>query len=120
MKFKESVATAVIALYPEYRWKPWRFHKAPNGFWRQLGARLRDKSDSEAIRTLREFLKDIQLRLKLESETQWQQYLSNSDTLPLTIKNQVMWLGGLGAVLELAYPHIKWEIPPAPSGMPKS
>lgn len=34
-KYRNSIAAAVAAIYPDVKWKTWRFQRAPKSFWKQ-------------------------------------------------------------------------------------
>ena len=40
-EYGDSADSAVMGLFPNHAWQAWRFHKAPNGFWKKAENCLR-------------------------------------------------------------------------------
>eukprot|EP01114_Cavostelium_apophysatum_P021400 TRINITY_DN7453_c0_g1_i1.p1 TRINITY_DN7453_c0_g1~~TRINITY_DN7453_c0_g1_i1.p1 ORF type:complete len:488 (-),score=137.23 TRINITY_DN7453_c0_g1_i1:47-1510(-) len=103
--YANSISTAVSSVYPEYRWKMWKFEKAPAGFW-------------DDKRNQREFMDDLASALELNSREDWYRV-----TVKQVHENggggllEVCYNNSLSRALAEIYPEYKWTF--LRSRMPK-
>jgi len=93
-----SPSLAVMTTYPEHPWKPWKFHRSPNNWWKQTGAKFAS-GDEEAAKLVREYIEDLgkQLNLSLSRPNEWKTVATSK--LDRATQVQLDQLGGLQKVL---------------------
>jgi hypothetical protein len=69
-RHRNSVSSALVAVYPEHHWQRWKFDKAPQGFWKS-------QAQSSDVAAAMEFLEDAAKQLKLSSLEDWFDKLSS-------------------------------------------
>lgn len=57
------LAKAVMNVYPEYKWQPWRFVKAPKGYW-------------QSTQNLRDYIEWLGKQLGITQLDDWYKYVS--------------------------------------------
>eukprot|EP01114_Cavostelium_apophysatum_P008802 TRINITY_DN2161_c0_g2_i1.p1 TRINITY_DN2161_c0_g2~~TRINITY_DN2161_c0_g2_i1.p1 ORF type:complete len:525 (-),score=71.58 TRINITY_DN2161_c0_g2_i1:75-1649(-) len=91
-----SHISALIAVYPEHPWKPWKFVKVSNGFWQN--------ADNQ-----RKFLDDLAIELKLKDWHDWYKIGEKSVIEHgggALLNNHK---GSMHRMLATAYPEIPWK-----------
>lgn len=97
VEYKDSVANAIMDIFPEHDWAPWKFRQIPNGFWDREGSR-------------RQFFDTIASELSVRKLEDW---------YSISVE-EVRRLGGgalvtkrfynLGDALKDAYPDHQWDM----------
>jgi hypothetical protein len=93
--YKNSISTALVAVFPEYNWQTWRFEKMNNGFWKQ----------SSHVRDFLDWLAD---QLNIQRETDWYS-VSWKQLQAFRATNLVKKSGGLVQTLSKYFPHHSWN-----------
>eukprot|EP01122_Echinamoeba_exundans_P006705 TRINITY_DN1942_c0_g1_i1.p1 TRINITY_DN1942_c0_g1~~TRINITY_DN1942_c0_g1_i1.p1 ORF type:complete len:508 (+),score=56.20 TRINITY_DN1942_c0_g1_i1:285-1808(+) len=98
--YSDSLAEALIDNFPEHRWEPWRFDRAPRGFWKQ-------QAEARKPEAIRSFLDKMAKELKVHQPDDWYR-ISLKQQRSAGILHVVASFGGLSGALRLAYPEHAW------------
>lgn len=98
--YDDSLADALLDAFPEHKWQPWRFQRAPRGFWKAQVA-------AEEFLSLRELL-ESKTELQISSLEDWYR-LSLAQQKAAGILHVVSQFGGLPRALAGAYPYHSWN-----------
>jgi hypothetical protein len=98
--YSDSLAEALIDIFPEHVWQPWRFDRAPRGFWKQ-------QAESRKPDALRSFLIKAAEELKIHQLDDWYR-VSLIQQRSSGILHVVVNFGGLSGALRLAFPEHAW------------
>jgi len=100
-QYSSSAPLAVMAVYPEHRWQPWKFNRLPLSWWRKLTADF-FKGDKQAVEMVQRYVEDIGSTIGVHSPADWTQekirLLSSSEIRRLSC------LGSIDHVLKTLYP----------------
>lgn len=95
-----------MAAFSEHHWKPWKFKKAPRGWWSALASAFLHNEEA-AHATLREFVETTAAKqLNVNSLDDWLKW--NIYTLPPYYRKKFQLFGGLQRVLAALYPNHPW------------
>jgi len=124
-----SPVELVTKLYPEHKWKLWKFTSTPRGLWKKLGSRFAT-GESEARELVSQFIADLASQCGIHSLETWKYIICEglskrkSKELPkeaaayfsrLSDVQKIYDLGGLAFVLKSLHPHHNWNLNPAPN-----
>jgi len=94
--YNYSIVSALVSIYPEYHWLPWKFSKTPKGIWKNN-------------KYIEGFLNDISKLLNISKLDDW--YRVSQEDL-LKYRGAVTFVrqrGGLMNILSEAYPNHQWD-----------
>jgi len=104
-QYGSSCCVAVMDLFPEHAWQPWLFKQTIRNWWSELGV-LFKASDPIAQTVTRNYLDQVERKLRINHPKDWQLVKNNSLN---PIYPHMKWLGGLVLVLQKLYPTQEFE-----------
>jgi len=94
--YKNSLAKALMTVYPEHNWQPWRFGSVPVSMW-------------DDPQKAREFVEWVGTKLGVKKVEDWYE-IRNEDVRRLGGAYLLNKNGGLMGLLSKNYPEQKWEL----------
>jgi len=95
MLYNSSPVKALMSIYPEHPWKPWKFGRLPTGFW---------DSDSNAL----EALHWVADEKNIHSVDDWFK-ITSADLDGMGLSGLREKYGGLISILKKFYPQYEWN-----------
>jgi len=93
--------------YPEYYWKPWKFERAPNLWWQQVGARFFG-GDPVTWVIVRAWFQELEDKLQVSQPSDW--YYVKRSNITRHQRRILKLLGGnLLSILTRLYPEHQWD-----------
>jgi hypothetical protein len=93
--YQDSLAQALLKIYPEHNWQVWRFERTPNGFWKDTSK-------------VKEYVDWLAKQLHLEKMEDW--YTVSNDLLRQYGGNNLLKIyGGKAELLAAVFPEHKWN-----------
>jgi len=105
-QFNGSAALAIMYVYKEYAWKPWKFERTPHGWWSELAA-WSAAGDLSALTAMREYILDLASELNITTLDDWNAI--TTEILGPTHSHHLKYLGELPRVLKRLYPDHQWQ-----------
>jgi hypothetical protein len=99
--YRGSIVRALMTVYPEHEWDPWRFSRVSSDTLQRL---LSEKPRQYTSAMARRYLDGLADKLKITSPQQWS-LVRPQDLERLKATIPIASLGGLKVALELAYPE---------------
>jgi len=105
--YNGSPHNAIITLYREHPWRPWKFLRTPRHWWQGLASQFH-AGDQEAIKTVRSYLEDIgSSAYSISSPDQWMQLgTDGKDIERLLDKTTQSRLAHFGSLLDDILPKV--------------
>jgi len=104
--YSNSPSLVLVNEYPEHHWLPWKFIKAPHGWWRKIGVDLA-KNDSKALNIVKLYINDLESQYGIKTLADW--YRTSLGQLAPGVKVSLRHLQGIYNVLRRVYPSHQWE-----------
>ena len=114
--YSNSVALAVMTLYPEITWSPWKFLSQGKSKWLSLITKIKDiqatsnRFDPVAATSLLMYFQELEKSLAINNVQEWNDFLdpNPAKVLPTKVQTDLDKIGGLVVALSLAYPWVEW------------
>jgi len=102
------VTKAVMANYPEYPWRMWKFqHAKMRNWWMKVAFKLSQK-DQATLEMMKEFVRELEKTHQIKDHQDW--YRISGEQLGSTTQTYLSYLGGIVPLLQKVYPDVQWEV----------
>ena len=103
----KSIVDAVMDIFPDHPWRPWKFERSPKGWWNKLAISVA-KGDKAAINVLKGYVEEeIAPKYKVTRMEDW--YKLVDQNLDVVTSTRVSHFGTLKSLLQIVYPEHPWE-----------
>lgn len=100
--YRGSIVRALLTVYPEHAWDPWRFARVSADTWRML---LSDSPSLVTQNLARRYLEGLAERLQVKDPMDWL-VVPAADIERTPGSGMLKTLGGIAIVLKMAYPDL--------------